>query len=383
MADKSFGIRQLNLIGASGTPKIESPNNLNLNAVTVAISTDVTIGGQVTSNIIVGTGKSVGIGTTNPVHSLQVGFGISTFVVTSNGNVGIGTTNPTSALTVVGNVNITGGITTVGGAATISGNVFIAGITTISGNLVNTGTFTQSGTFSPTDINTPGTITCNGLTVNGTTTTIDTVNLVVEDKNIGIGTTTSASNSTADGAGLTIFGGSDGDKTFVWNNNSDAFTFSNGVDIKGAVETVSTASTYAISGSTNVVLECDAHNGTVFTHSLANGQVGIVSLRDFPATKNSLTTYTIIFTQNATGTGNTTGSTGIGTNIRLTPYNIAGFSTSARVATASTVTLSSTANDIDIVSFAVHYNGGATGTVGNYNVLATNNGSFRYGGIRP
>ena len=98
MADKGFGIRQLNLIGASGTPKIESPNNLNLNAVTVAISTDVTIGGQVTSNIIVGTGKSVGIGTTNPVGSLQVGAGTSAFVVTSNGKVGIGTNTPSTLL---------------------------------------------------------------------------------------------------------------------------------------------------------------------------------------------------------------------------------------------------------------------------------------------
>jgi len=330
-------------------------------------------------NIKSRTGSVVTVPETNTLAVTGIVSVTSTGSITNAGNL----TN-TGSLTNSGNVNITGGITTVGGAATISGNVFISGITTIQGNLVNNGTFTQSGTFSPTDINTPGTITCNGLTVNGTTTTIDTVNLVVEDKNIGIGTTTAPSNTTADGGGITIFGGSDGDKTFTWNNNSDAFTFSNGVDIKGAVETVSTASTYAISGSTNVILECDAHNGTVFTHNITTGgTVGIVSLRDFPATKNSLTTYTIIFTQNATGTGNTTGSTGIGTNIRLTPYNIAGFSTSARVATASTVTLSSTANDIDIVSFAVHYNGGATGTVGNYNVLATNNGSFRYGGIRP
>jgi len=75
MADKGFGIRQLNLIGASGTPKIESPNNLNLNAITVAISTDLSIGGQVTSNIIVGTGKSVGIGITNPGAKLHVSGG--------------------------------------------------------------------------------------------------------------------------------------------------------------------------------------------------------------------------------------------------------------------------------------------------------------------
>jgi len=43
MADKSFGIKELNLIGASGTPTITSPNNLNLNAVNVAISTDATV----------------------------------------------------------------------------------------------------------------------------------------------------------------------------------------------------------------------------------------------------------------------------------------------------------------------------------------------------
>ena len=44
MADKSFGIKELNLVGASGVPTIESPNNLNLNAVNVAISTDVSVG---------------------------------------------------------------------------------------------------------------------------------------------------------------------------------------------------------------------------------------------------------------------------------------------------------------------------------------------------
>ena len=48
MAEKSFGVKEINLIGASGTPTIESPNNLNLNAVNVAISTNVSVGGTVT-----------------------------------------------------------------------------------------------------------------------------------------------------------------------------------------------------------------------------------------------------------------------------------------------------------------------------------------------
>ena len=287
-------------------------------------------------------------------------------------------------------------------SVTSTGSITNAGNLTNSGNFTNTGNLTVAGNFQATtgvitasnlnvtntltlaDAQVGGALTVTGnLTVNGTTTTIDTATLSVEDKNIGIASVTTPSNTTADGGGLTIFGGSDGDKTFTWNQNSDAFAFSNAVDIKGAVETVSVATTSELGGG-KYLLECDAQNGTVFTHTIpSGGTVGIVSLRDFPATKNSLTTYTIIFTQNATGTGNTTGSTGIGTNIFLKPYNVAGFSTSARVATASTVTLSSTANDIDILSFAVLYNGSGTGTIGNYNVLATNNGSFRYGGLRP
>ena len=54
------------------------------------------------------------------------------------------------------------------------------------------------------------------LTVNGATTTIDTTTLSVEDKNIGIGSVTSPSNSTANGGGLTLFGGAGGDKEFKW-----------------------------------------------------------------------------------------------------------------------------------------------------------------------
>ena len=56
MAEKGFGAKEINLIGSSGTPTIESPGNLNLNANNVAISTNVSIGGTltVTGNISVG-----------------------------------------------------------------------------------------------------------------------------------------------------------------------------------------------------------------------------------------------------------------------------------------------------------------------------------------
>ena len=54
------------------------------------------------------------------------------------------------------------------------------------------------------------------ITFSGTTTTIDTATLSVEDKNIGIGSVTSPTNTTASGGGLTLFGGADGDKEFKW-----------------------------------------------------------------------------------------------------------------------------------------------------------------------
>jgi len=155
------------------------------------------------------------------------------------------------------------------------------------------------------------------------------------------------------------------------------------LNVKAAVETVSVGSTYDLGGG-RVVLECDATSGTVFTHDIANGTVGIVSLSNFPVRGNSVTTYSIIFTQLSSipvGSGNTTPATGIGTNITLTPSGVAGFTTSSRVATASTVTLSTTASDDDIVTLAVHYNGSGTGDVGNYKVYATGNTGYRFGTV--
>lgn len=94
MANKDFGVKKIELIGSSGTPNLTSPTNLNLNANTVAISTDVTIGGKVQSNVIVGTGYSVGIGSTLPRQALDVGGTIrATGFVKSDGSaIGAGDT---------------------------------------------------------------------------------------------------------------------------------------------------------------------------------------------------------------------------------------------------------------------------------------------------
>jgi len=67
------------------------------------------------------------------------------------------------------------------------------------------------------------------LTVNGTTTTINTTTLQVEDKNIEIGKVSSPSDTTADGGGWTLLGATN--KTFNWVNATDAWTSSEHINL--------------------------------------------------------------------------------------------------------------------------------------------------------
>jgi hypothetical protein len=234
------------------------------------------------------------------------------------------------------------------------------------------------GTAGPTLF---GNVTISGdLTVNGTETIINTNVLDVADKNIGIGSTSTATDVTADGGGITIFGSSN--KTWTWERDTGCFEYSDPNKFKGVVETVAVGSTYDLGGG-NVILELDVRNATTYTHNLTNGSVGIVSFKNMPADTgvSNGTTITVIFTQNSAGTANTTAATGIGTNCFVVGYEdgatVAGISTRALVGSATTVTLSTTGSDVDFVSFFVHYTGGTNTTASSYQVYVTKNGGFR------
>ena len=76
----------------------------------------------------------------------------------------------------------------------------------------------------------PGNLTVEGdFTVNGTTTTIDTTNLSIEDKNIELGKVSSPSDTTADGGGITLKGATD--KTINWVNSTNSWTLSENLDL--------------------------------------------------------------------------------------------------------------------------------------------------------
>ena len=63
MAEKSFGVKDLNIVGASGDPTIESNGDLNLKAGQVAIQTNTTVTGVVTASGFVGDGSGLTGGT--------------------------------------------------------------------------------------------------------------------------------------------------------------------------------------------------------------------------------------------------------------------------------------------------------------------------------
>jgi hypothetical protein len=69
------------------------------------------------------------------------------------------------------------------------------------------------------------------LVVNGTTTTINSTTVTVDDLNIVLGSVTTPTNSTANGGGITVAGGVDGDKTWNWVSSTSSWTSSENIDL--------------------------------------------------------------------------------------------------------------------------------------------------------
>jgi len=83
---------------------------------------------------------------------------------------------------------------------------------------------TFTGAVSGTDLTLSG-----NLTVNGTTTNINSTNLVVEDKNIVLADVQTPTDTTADGGGITLKGATD--KTFNWVDATDSWTSSEHINL--------------------------------------------------------------------------------------------------------------------------------------------------------
>jgi len=108
------------------------------------------------------------------------------------------------------------------------------------------------------------------LIVNGTTTNINTVNLVVEDKNLVIGDTDSPSDASAEGGGITLKGTSD--KTISWAvatgswNSSESFNLALGKSYK--INGVDVLTSTSLASSVKISSE-NIPSGTVTNDDLA------------------------------------------------------------------------------------------------------------------
>lgn len=70
------------------------------------------------------------------------------------------------------------------------------------------------------------------LTVNGSVTSVNSTTVTVDDKNIELGATDTPSDTSADGGGITLKGSTD--KTIIWLNATDSWTFNQSINITGS-----------------------------------------------------------------------------------------------------------------------------------------------------
>lgn len=157
---------------------------------------------------------------TNAAILAEFASGIGTqgaifYIDNENDRVGIGTTMPNAELQVVGVVSATayygnGQYLTGIDATSLKDNEGAVRIQANTSGAALTGDLVISG----------------NLQVDGTQTVINTEVLDVEDRTIGIASTSTASNATADGAGFVVYGGSDGDKTFLYDDTKKGWSSS-------------------------------------------------------------------------------------------------------------------------------------------------------------
>jgi len=101
---------------------------------------------------------------------------------------------------------------------------------TISGNKTFTGTVDLGSATIP-SISTTGSVTVGGdLVVNGTTTTINSTVVTVDDKLVELGSTASPSDAGADGGGIVLKGTTD--KYIKWLDATDSWTFNQSVELE-------------------------------------------------------------------------------------------------------------------------------------------------------
>jgi len=233
-----------------------------------------------------------------------------------------------------------------------SGRVVLAGT---SGELEDSAGLTFNGTQLDVDGNV---IITGDLTVEGTTTTIESETLTVKDKNIELGVVASPTDVTADGGGITLKGATD--KTINWVDSTDAWTLSEHVNIASAKE-------YRIAGTK--VLDATSLGSAVVSSSLTSvGTIGTGTWQGTAITDTYLATIATAGKVSNSATTADSANTASAIVARDASGNFsAGTITAALTGNASTATALQTARTIGGVLFdgTAHINLPGVNTAGN------------------
>ena len=174
-----------------------------------------------------------------------------------------GTTYLNGSTTIDDVLDITGSSASlrIGGTEVISTGRNLSNIGTISsGNITTSGYLAGPATFTidPAAVgdNTGTVVIAGNLQVDGTTTTINSTTLTVDDKNITLASGSSNA-AAANGAGLTVDCGSGTDATLTYDGTNDEWDFNKNVKVSGSV------------GVTNIVTnKVVKFNGTILDDSI-------------------------------------------------------------------------------------------------------------------
>ncbi len=188
-------------------------------------------------------GSDIALGTYtsgNYVATITAGTGVSTSGATTGEGIAhtisigqaVGTSDSPSfsGMTLSGDLAVNGAdiTTTSTGTATVfdsnATTLNIGGAATSMTIGASTATINLGGGTTGATINVKG-----NLVVEGTTTTVNSTTITVDDKNIELGSVTSPTDAGADGGGITLKGTTD--KTINWLLSTAAWTFSESVDL--------------------------------------------------------------------------------------------------------------------------------------------------------
>ena len=220
-ANFTFGSNVLNVVGRVDATDVDAGSNLR--AVT-GVVTNFT-GSHNTLTDTVGTGATftttfrLGSGATDYSFPTQRGFNDQILILNGSGVLAFedvpGTLVISAGYAATDAVNLLPDVLTIAATTnetktTLSDNKITVGLST---DIIVSGGATVSNNLHV----------IGNLKVDGTQTILNTIQVDVQDNTIGVASTSTASNTTANGAGFFVHGGGDGNKEILFNTVNSAF----------------------------------------------------------------------------------------------------------------------------------------------------------------